>query len=1040
MRIDFTFNHRQLVWVRILPVLVASFVSLSCGNSVHAKTVHDFSDDYMVEHWNVKDGIPGTQVISIAQSTDGYIWIGTHYGVARFDGDKFTVFDDVTEGIPTGSCRRILAGPKDSLWMKIGPKLVHYSKGRFTTHPTFEAQFPLLGRLLCVTSQGNLILGTVTAKSFKASIVEISPTQLIRTIELPNTDSKNRHQFRASVDISGQIYCRFGSSLGKLTESGFTPEVEIDAPIFDITASSRGGIWIASENGISRYQSDQISEDEISINPTTPFKIIGIQEDQSGSVWVFTSDRMGTKFSRTEGTRYRQTQEIHLASRSKTLIDHENHIWLAKGLELSAEKSGLFRLRERQFRHTKSITGLEGNIRAFAQTSPSTFFIGTSEGIFAVPIGSIQPEDWTSGPFQKIQDTNCWSLHPSSDDLNSLWSGSYSLGGNATRPPLWHVFYDVPTSTSSLEKFSLLNAKRITALCENQEGELWIGDRTEGLFRFKDGEIAHINSEFAELPSEIQSLANAKDNTLWIGTSLAGLFRLRNQSLHHFRESDGCPEGQIRALHVDQENTLWIAFGGRGIYRYKDSKFVGFTTDNGLPTNEISTIIDDELGYLWFGSFNGIHRVKKSDMDNIASGNSKILFVDSFDEADGLSTMQCSSGHPSSYRTSNGQLWFATVAGANVVNPRSIPNRPTPPPVRVESIVLDGVSYDRNALTDILPEDEVAHISAGINRIEIHYTAINFSDPEEVRFRYRLEGVSNAWIEIGNQRSVVIPRLSPGSYRFLLQAANSDGVWNIEGVSLSLNVEGQFWERTSFQVLFCLTFIAIIAAGLRLRWVRSEQRQVAKAQFARDVLEHQESDRKRIANELHDSLEQNLLVIKNHALLTQQRNDHSERITKVLDNISTISTDSIEEVRRIASNLRPYQIDRLGLSKAIQGMLNQIANATNLSIEHEIETTPHDLSPELQINLYRIVQEATNNILKHAQATQTTITLLVSDYAITLRIRDNGKGFNTEETQRDEGKGFGINGIHERAAMLKGTSELKTAPGHGTEWVIRFPR
>ena len=222
--------------------------------------------------------------------------------------------------------------------------------------------------------------------------------------------------------------------------------------------------------------------------------------------------------------------------------------------------------------------------------------------------------------------------------------------------------------------------------------------------------------------------------------------------------------------------------------------------------------------------------------------------------------------------------------------------------------------------------------------------------------------------------------------------------------------------------------------------VRTEQRQAAKAQFARDVLEHQESDRKRIANELHDSLEQNLLVIKNHALLTRRHHDEPEKMTKVLENISAISTDSIEEVRRIASNLRPYQIDRLGLSKAIQSMLNQLANATELSIEHEIETTPHNLSPELQINLYRIVQEATNNILKHAQATQTTITLLVSDHAITLRIRDNGTGFNTEKIQRDDGKGFGINGIRERATMLKGTCELKTAPGQGTEWVIRFPR
>ena len=1040
MRIDDTFTHRHLVRVRILLFLLTSALSLSFGHLVYSKSVHEFSADYMFEHWNVKDGIPGTQVLAIAQSTDGYIWVGTHYGVARFDGDKFTVFDDVTDGIPTGSCVRILAGPKDSLWMKFGPKLVHYSNGRFTTHPSFETRHPLQGRLLCVTPQGNLILGTVTARTFKTTIVEISPTQLIRTIEIPNADSKRTQQFRGSVDVSGEIYCRFGSSIGKLTESGFIPEVEIDAHVFDITASKQGGIWIASEKRISRYQSDQLIEDEIKLNLANPSKILNIQEDQNGSLWVFTNDRTGTRFSRTDGTRYQQTEEILLGPRSQTLIDRENHIWLVNGFDTNTEKSGLFRLRKKRFRHTASIPGLEGNIRAFAQTSPSTFFIGTARGIFAAPIASIQPEDWTSDPFQRIQDNNCWSLTPSSNDLNSLWSGSYKLGGKILFPPISHTLYDPLTTTSSVEKFTVLNAKRITALCENQEGELWIGDRTEGLFRLKEGEVTHLNPEFSELPSEIQSLACAQDNTLWIGTSLSGLFRLRNGSLHRFRETDGCPEGQIRALHIDQENTLWIAFGGRGIYRYKDNTFTGFTTANGLPTNEISTLIDDELGYLWFGSFNGIHRVAKSDMESIAAGNSKILFVDSFDEADGLSTLQCSSGHPSSYRTSNGQLWFATVAGANIVNPRSIPDRPNPPPVRIESIVMDGILYDRNTLTDTLAGNETVNISADINRIEIHYTAINFADPDEVRFRYQLEGVSQGWIETGNQRSAVIPTLSPGRYRFLLQAANSDGVWSKDQLGLSLNVDGQIWEKTSFQALLCLTFLAIIAAGLRLRWVRAEQRQAAKAQFAREVLEHQESDRKRIANELHDSLEQNLLVIKNHALLTQQHQDDSKRMAKVLDNISAISTDSIEEVRNIASNLRPYQIDRLGLSKAIQGMLNQIATASDLSIEHEIETTPHDLSPEMQINLYRIVQEATNNILKHAKATQTTITLLVSDYAITLRIRDNGMGFNTEETYNEDGKGFGINGIHERAAMLNGTCELKTSPGRGTEWVIRFPR
>jgi ligand-binding sensor domain-containing protein len=318
--------------------------------------------------------------------------------------------------------------------MKFGPKLVHYSKGRFTTHPSYETRLPLLDRLLCVTPQGNLILGSARARLPAAAIVELSPTRLIRSIEIPNPDSKSVHQFRASVDGSGQIYCRFGSSLGKLTESGFIPEVAIDAAIYDITASSRGGVWIASEKGVSRYHSNQIIEGEIPMKSPRMSNITYIQEDQNHSLWIFTIDRTGTKYSATNGSQFTQTEVINLVPRSKTLIDRENHIWLAKGIDFSEEKSGLFRLRNKIFRHTKSIPGLDENIRAFAQTSPSTFFIGTSSGIFAVPAASMRPEDWTIGSFQKIRDTNYWSLFPSSDELNSFWCGSYSLGGKRFRP------------------------------------------------------------------------------------------------------------------------------------------------------------------------------------------------------------------------------------------------------------------------------------------------------------------------------------------------------------------------------------------------------------------------------------------------------------------------------------------------------------------------------------------------------------------------------------------------------------------------------
>ncbi|MDA7658004.1 sensor histidine kinase, partial [Verrucomicrobia bacterium] len=270
-------------------------------------------------------------------------------------------------------------------------------------------------------------------------------------------------------------------------------------------------------------------------------------------------------------------------------------------------------------------------------------------------------------------------------------------------------------------------------------------------------------------------------------------------------------------------------------------------------------------------------------------------------------------------------------------------------------------------------------------------------------------------------------------------AANDSGVWNEKGAEVILKVEGPIWESTWFRTLVGLGLIGLISLAFLMRIARDKRRKREQDRFTRDMLLQQEADRKRIARELHDSLEQNLLVIKNRATLTLNSPEKQEKMGTALKEISHISLDSIQEVRSIANNLRPYQIDRLGLDKAIQGMLNQIADASAISIEHEIEPIPKDLSSELQINLYRIIQEGMNNSLKHAEATQMIVTLLVSDRAVTLRIKDNGCGFDADAEKTRESHGFGLSGIRERSTMFNGTSELITAPGNGTEWIIRFP-
>ena len=580
MRIDNNFSTQQVVMGCVLRLTLSCILGLFFGFNLHSKSVRDLSPNYIVEHWNVKDGIPGTQVLAIAQSTDGYIWIGTHYGIARFDGVKFTVFDDTTDGIPTGSCSGMLAGPNGSLWMKFGEKWVHYSRRGFSTHPNFETQFPQRGRPLCVTSSGNLILGTITDKTFETALVELSPDRVIRNVEISNPESLQMFHFDAIADGSNRIHCSFGNSVGELTDSGYVTGLNLDEKVTGIEKAGMGGIWIATDQRVIRFADNKIIGDEIPVRFTATIKRGGVHEDQNGSLWISTRDKKITRYNRFDGNRYKQAETIEIPRNTKTIIDSQNQIWFAEGILLKAEDSGLFRIRKKLFHHTKFNEKLRGNIRSFAQTSPGSILMGSSNGIFAIPIDDKLPIDWASTPVSKLIEGNYWAIAPSSSKTNSFWGGKYRISsGKSPGPSVTHLQHGEPDTPREQKGYSTEKFHRITALCEDQEGTLWVGDRSGGLFRLKDGEMTRFHSDNPRLPPEIQSLACDTQNTLWIGTSKSGLFRYRNQSLEHFKESDGCPEGQVRSIYIDQDNTVWLAFGGRGIYRYKDNAFVSFTMD-----------------------------------------------------------------------------------------------------------------------------------------------------------------------------------------------------------------------------------------------------------------------------------------------------------------------------------------------------------------------------------------------------------------------------------------------------------------------------
>ncbi len=712
------------------------------------------------------------------------------------------------------------------------------------------------------------------------------------------------------------------------------------------------------------------------------------------------------------------------------LIDAEGTLWVANKTNFK----GLTRIRKRKFHPCSAIPSEIKNVRSFLQKTTGELLLGLTKGILEIPANQIYESSLNQTT--RFGRGDVWTL--TANRMGEVFGGKYApippKPGQTTPSPT--VFSLKDQEIIPIDALDAALGRRTVATCYDQENRLWIGSSDGGL-AVREGKRWMDLSDYEIRPrKEVLSLACDRDGAMWIGSGDDGIYRFTNDHFEHISRESGLGNIRVRAIAIGQSGDIWFGTGGNGIYRFRKGTFQQYSAEQGLPSNEISTLIDDHLGSLWFGSFNGIHRVSFENFDRVANGENSHLFANSYSMEDGLPSLLCNAGHPSSIRTNDGNLWFTTSGGPCYVNPKTLPLNKTPPKVLLTTLYLDG----RPNLIPPHENNPVFSVASHIDRIEIRFTGFNFSAPDEIRFRYRLKEITTDWTDIGAQRSVVFQDLAPGNYQFQLSAANNSGVWNEEVTEMTVKVEGPIWKSAGFQAIAGLVLLGLISVGFLARISRDKRRKSQQDQFTRDIIQNQETDRKRIAQELHDSLEQNLLVIKNHAARTLSSSpSQQEKMVTALEEISDISLDSIQEVRSIANNLRPYQIDRLGLSKAIQSMLNKIADSSELNISHEIDPVPKDLSPDLQINLYRIIQEVMNNALKHAQATQIIVTLLASGQMLTLRIKDNGNGFDPDSQQEKQEHGLGLSGIRERSAMFKGSHRLIASQGNGTEWIIRFP-
>jgi hypothetical protein len=399
-------------------------------------------------------------------------------------------------------------------------------------------------------------------------------------------------------------------------------------------------------------------------------------------------------------------------------------------------------------------------------------------------------------------------------------------------------------------------------------------------------------------------------------------------------EKDGLPGSTIRTLKLDTDGTLWIGTYDSGLSRFKDGKFTNYTTKEGLFDNGVFQILEDDYGWFWMSCNRGIYRVRKQELLDFAEGKIKSIVSLSYNKSDGMASSECNGGRwPAGVKTRDGKLWFPTMGGVAMIDPANVKANTPPPPVVIEEMRINNQPAAFDAWDAAVHNPKTAiKILPGQDNFEIAYTALSFINSENMRFKYKLEGADTDWVEAGTRRTAYFSHLAPGNYTFRVIAANADGVWNLTGASVRITIVPPFWRRWWFITLAALGVVSVVAVVWRYRVAQLQRVQLAQQNFARQLIESQEHERKRIAAELHDSLGQNLLIVKNRAQLGQLAARETPEFKEQFEWIVSSAAQSIEEVRAIAQNLRPYHLDRLGLTKALEVMIEKVAATTLLRV------------------------------------------------------------------------------------------------------------
>jgi len=1000
---------RQLIALatKLACILLAS--SSSCAFAVNPS--FDVSQ-YAHTVWRVRDGFTRGAIQAIAQTPDGYLWLGTEFGLYRFDGVRAIPWHAPSGAVlPSGPIYSLLVARDGTLWIGTGAEggVASWKDGKLRRYPESDGQ--------SISSFLEDREGTIWSSGQK----NFSPQQIcaiektgIRCYGDDGSLSRGGRVAKMYEDAKGTVWALAQSGIWRWRPGPpeFYPlPFGIDSTE-GITEDEAGNLLLGVAGGIRRFHDGKTEAFRLP-GKLQPFTVRTMLDDRDGGFWIATHHAGLIHVHRGRVDVFREADGLSSDEVMALCEDRENNLWVAT-------VDGLDRFRNTAVATFSLKEGLSnGQVRSVLADKDGSVWIATPGGLDRWSDGQIATYNHRDGMLNGLSPASLFQ-----DRSGRLWlSTTHEIGyldGN---------HFVAVTSTPD---------GRLLDIAQDSAGDIWMADGGR-LFHLSSGKLVERipwrslgHRDFA-----ISLAADPSRGGIWLGFFDGDIsYFVSGKIQEMYSSAKGLGAGTVTNLQVEKDGALWAATDS-GLSRMKNGRFATINRENGLPCDPIHWMIRDDEGSFWLDTPCGLLRLARSEIDawTLAVDNGRatnlVLHPNVFDNYDGVRV------HEQAYRPYNppitksldDRIWFVSFDGVSVIDPRHLPFNKVPPPVHIERITADDKTYDASNGLRLPPR---------IRDLKIDYTALSFVAPEKVQFRYKLEGQDRNWREVANNREVQYSNLPPGDYVFRVTAANNSGVWNEAGAFLDFSIAPAYYQTTWFGVLCVAAFLGLLWALYQFRLHQLQQQFTAG-------LEARVNERTRIARELHDTLLQSL-----HGLMFQfqaARNmlpRRPDEAARVMDGAIGATEQTITDSRSAIQHLRSEAADGdLGQWLTATGQeLGKLANANGngpvfrLTLEGErkaLTALPRD-------EIYGITREILRNAFQHAQASRIEAEIRYDDRELRVRIRDDGTGIAPQVLKAGGSAGhWGLRGVRERAQQIGARLDFWSEAGAGTEVELTVP-